>query len=142
MLKHKIRDDRGATLIEVMICVVVFVIGMTGLLDVVMQSKTMGKRAEYAYTSYNLAKNHIERLRRYSFTNLASAQDSGTVLTASDTEDPTGPFTRTTTITTNYNGDANTTMATVTVAYTIRGVQNASQCQLSYIFFNNNGSVG
>lgn len=142
MLIHKVRDSRGATLIEIMICVVLFVAGMAGLLDVAMQSKTMSKRAEYSYTAHNLAKNHIDRLRRYTFSNLANASDSGTILTASDTEDPTGPFTRTTTISTNYNGDANTTMATVTVTYTIRGVQNASQCQLSYIFFNNNGSVG
>ena len=135
-------NQRGATLIEVMIAVFLFVIGMQGLLVVATQGMTMSKRVEYDYTAYNLAKNHIERLRLYSFAALANAADTGTLLNTSGDPDPAGPFTRTTTVVANYGGDTNLTQATVTVTYTLRGLQNSSQCQLSYVFFNNNGVVG
>ena len=125
-----------------MISVVIFLIGAQAVLAVCVNSMTMSRRAEYAYTAYNLAKNHMERLRLYSFSALSSGAETGTVLDANGNPDTSGSFTRTTAISTNYQGNANLTQATVTVSYTLRGVQNASQCQLSYVFFNYNGAVG
>lgn len=134
--------QKGTTLMEVMIAVFLFVIGIQSLLVVATQGMTMSRRVEYDYTAYNLAKNHIERLRLYSFAALANAADTGTQLNANDDPDQAGPFTRTTAIATSFGGNANLTQATVTVAYTLRGLQNSSQCQLSYVFFNYNGGVG
>lgn len=135
-------NKAGTTLIEVVIAVFLFVIGMEALLVVSTQGMTMNKRVEYAYTAYNLSKNHLERLRLYSFDALSTAGETETLLNANGDPDLAGPFTRTTTIATGFEGNANLTQATVTVAYVLRGVQNSSQCQLSYVFFNYNGVVG
>ncbi|MBI3252142.1 MAG: prepilin-type N-terminal cleavage/methylation domain-containing protein [Candidatus Omnitrophica bacterium] len=128
--------NRGVTLVEVMIAVFIFLIGMAGLLDVTIQCSTMGKRAEYAYTAYNLAKNHLERLKTYDFASLASAAETGTAINADGDPDASGSFTRSTTITTSYSNNANLTMAVVSVSYTMRGVQSATAMQVRYLFYN------
>ena len=132
----KICENRGATLIEIMIAVAVFSIAMVGLLDVTAQCVTMGKRAEFAYTAYNLAKNHIERLKALDFASLASAAETGMVINADGDPDTSGLFARSTAVTTSYSNNANLTLVIVSVTYTMKGIQSAAPMQVRYLFYN------
>ena len=132
----KLQNQRGASLIEVMIAVGMFLIGMEALLAVATQSIAHAKRAEYVYTASSLAKNHIERLRAYSFSALASAAETDTVIDADGDADPAGQFERTTTVTTNYTGDPDLTQLTVSVKFSMQGVLSAQAMSASCVMFN------
>lgn len=133
---RKRKAQRGATLIEMMIAVGVFLIGMEALLAVATQSILHAKRAEYVYKASTLAKNHLERLRAYSYSSLANAEETDTIIDADGDPDPTGEFSRSTDVTTNYNGDADLTEVTVSVSYSIRGVQSAQPMSVTCVIFN------
>ncbi len=135
MLK-KLQSQRGASLIEVLIAVGIFLIGMEALLAVATQSITHAKRAEYVYTASSLAKNHLERLRAYSFSALSSAAETDTLIDADGDSDPLGQFARTTTVTSNYGGDADLAQVTVSVYYTMRGVQSAQAMTVSCVIYD------
>ena len=137
MLNYRISSSRGATLIEVMGTILVFMIGISALLGVFYASGAMAKRAQYAYTAYNIAKNHIEDLRAFSFADLAVANESLSVVDQNGVDDPSGQYIRTTTITTNYNSDAGLTQVDVQVWYVIRGVQSQNPVQLTTVIFQN-----
>jgi type IV pilus modification protein PilV len=129
-------NARGATLIEVMIAVLIFLVGMEALLAVSTQSMSANKRAEYVYTASTLAKNHLERLKSSSFSSLATAAETDTVINADGDVDAAGAFRRTTTVTTNYNANSNLTQVTVAVRYTMQGAQAAQPMSVSHVFYN------
>lgn len=109
------------TLVETMVAILVFGLLLGGMMNVTAASITAGKRAEYAYNAYNLAKNHIETLKSMPFTNLANAAETDTYLDVSGTPDDDGDYKRTTTVTTSYSGDANLVQVQVQVDYRIKG---------------------
>ncbi|MBI4432385.1 MAG: prepilin-type N-terminal cleavage/methylation domain-containing protein [Candidatus Omnitrophica bacterium] len=130
-----IRSQRGATLIEVMIAVFIFLIGMASLLSVLIQSMQAGKRAEHIYTAYNLAKNHMERLKSMDYNSLGSAAESAVLIDGEGNPDANGLYSRSTTVTTSYSGNANLTLVAVSVQYTMQGVQGAAS-QIQNVIYN------
>lgn len=135
---HKILSNTGgSTLIEVMGAVLVFMIGISALLGVFYASAAMAKRAEYAYTAYNIAKNHVEDLKAFSFTDLAIANETASVVDENGVSDSNGEYIRTTAITTSYNSDASLTKIDVQVWYVLRGVQSQTPMQLTTVIFQN-----
>ena len=133
----KYQENAGATLIEVMGAILIFMIGIAALLGVFYGSQAMSQRANYAYAAYNIAKNHIEDLRSFSFTDLAVANETSSVVDQNGVDDPAGQYLRTTTVTTSYNGDANLTELDVQVWYVIRGVQSPNPVELTTVIFQN-----
>ncbi|HTL70519.1 MAG TPA: prepilin-type N-terminal cleavage/methylation domain-containing protein [Candidatus Eisenbacteria bacterium] len=136
MLLRGKRRTRGSTLIEVMISVAIFLLGMQSLLSVSIASIMQAKRAEYVYKASGLAKNHMERLRAYSFAALSSAAETSTVINSDGDPDTTGSFIRTTTVTTNYNSNSNLTQVTVQVWFLMKGVQSPQPMTLSCVMYN------
>ena len=134
---NKLSNSSGVTLIEIMIAVLTFAIGISAILAVCVQGMTTARRTEAAYTAYNLAKNRIETLKSITFSDLASASETSTVLDASGVADLEGTFTRTTVITTNYNSDANLTQAKVTIYYTVKGTQSAAPLEMTTVIYRN-----
>ena len=65
-----LRSETGITLVETMASILLFALVVGSILNLAIQNMTMGKRSEFAYTSYNLAKNHLETLRSMPFSNL------------------------------------------------------------------------
>lgn len=130
------KNNKGATILEVMGAVLIFMIGMEALLAVYVQSMQVGKKADYTYTAYNLAKNHMERLKTLNYALLASVAETSTAINNDGDPDPNGPFIRTTTIASNYGGNALLTQITVEVSYIFLGAQSASPMQLSTIILN------
>ena len=126
-----IKSNAGMTLVETMAAVLLFAIVMGSLLNVSVQSMGMGKRAEYAFIAYNLAKNHIETLKSMPYSNLPNASETSTYLDATGAPNDDGPFVRNTVVTTNYTGDANLVEIQVTVNYLWKGALSANSTQLT-----------
>jgi Tfp pilus assembly protein PilV len=132
-----VKNKNGVTLIEVMGSVLVFTIGIAALMAVYWQAGTSSRRADNAYTAYNLAKNRLEALKSVSFSDLPSAIENSIALNKDGVADVTGSFVRSTVVTTNYSGDANLTQVTVSVSYTISGVQSLTPIQMTTVYFSN-----
>ena len=132
-----VKNKNGVTLIEVMGSVLVFSIGIAALMAVYWQAGTSSRRADNAYTAYNLAKNRLEGLKSVSFSDLSSAAESTIVVNKDGVADASGTFTRSTTVTTNYTGDPSLTQVTVSVSYAISGVQSTAPVQMTTVYFVN-----
>jgi Tfp pilus assembly protein PilV len=129
------RDKGGFTILELIGSISVFVVGLSALLAVVTASLTMGRRGDYAYIAYNLAKNHAESLRAFSYSDLSDAGETDTIIDETGMPDAAGAYIRNTTITTNYLGDANATQATVSVRYNFRGVESPDST-IATVYYN------
>ncbi|MBI2095020.1 MAG: prepilin-type N-terminal cleavage/methylation domain-containing protein [Candidatus Omnitrophica bacterium] len=133
------RRLQGFTLVEVMAAVLIFMIGLVGILFVSIESMSMTKRAEYAYTAYNLAKNRLETLRAMSFDDLASAEETEVTVDESGVSDEAGNFIRSTAIETGYSGDSDLVSAAVTVSYLFKGQQSGGPMEMSTVIYNAEG---
>lgn len=129
------KNIKGTTLVETMAAVLLFSLVIGSLVDVSLQSTGTGKRSEYAYTAFNLAKNHIETLKSMPFSNLVNAFEASTFLDATGAPNLDGPFIRQTTVTPNYAGDPNLVEIQVQVNYLWKGVPSANITQLSNVIF-------
>lgn len=129
-------NSRGFTLVELIGSISVFVIGLAALLGICLQSLTMTKRSEEAYTAYNIAKNRIENLRALDFGELSSAEETATAVDKKGDADAGGAYTRTTEITTSYSGDSSLTQATVTVDYSVKGSQSLSPMEMTTVIYD------
>lgn len=138
-MSYNIRIDRagegGMTLVETMVAILVFGILLGGMMNITAASITAGKRAEYSYNAYNLAKNHIETLKSLPFSNLTNAAESDIYLDASGTADDDGDYKRTTTVSTSYTGDANLVQVQVQVDYRIKGAFAGKPTTLTSVIF-------
>jgi prepilin-type N-terminal cleavage/methylation domain-containing protein len=130
-----IKDIKGMTLVETLAAIAIFAIVLTGILDLCVGSMATGRRAEYVYTSYNLAKNHLETLRSMPYSTLQNAAESDVLVDENGVSDPDGGFIRTTTVTPDYDGDANLIQLTVSVDYLYRGDWNDNPTTLSAVVF-------
>ena len=137
MLNCKRPNQTGVTLVEVMISVLVFVIGITAMLDVCTQGVLMSRKADAAYTAYNLAKNRIETLKAVAFSELASAEETSTLLDEAGVPDLKGSFTRGTAITPSYLGNPDLTEVDVTVYYKVRGQQSSNPMRMTTLIYDN-----
>ena len=133
----KLVNCSGTSLIELMGTILVFMIGISAVLGVFYASGTMAKRAQYAYNAYNIAKNHIEDLKAFSFSDLAVANETASAVDQNGVDDTTGQYIRTTTITTSYNSNSNLTEVDVKVWYVLRGVQSQNPMQLTTVVSQN-----
>ena len=130
-----LKDLKGMTLVETMISIVIFLTVLAAIINVSLGSMSMGRRSEFAYTAYNLAKNHMETLRSMPYSTLANAAESDVYLDANGVSDPEGFFIRSTTTAPNFGGDTNLTQVTVSVDYIYRGTQTTTPTQLSAVIF-------
>mgnify|MGYP001611877273 CR=1 FL=1 len=144
-MNKKLSSTTGATLIELMGAVLIFMIGIAALLGVFYSSVGMAKRAERAYTAYNLAKNHIEELKSYGFTDLVEGEVTSVVDQNGAAYESGDKYIRTTTTTncadaTPCTGsliDSNLTEIDVKVWYVLRDVQSAGPMEATTLIFEN-----
>lgn len=131
----KYLNCKGISLVETMVSILVFGILVTGLLSVATQGMKTSKRADLAFTAYNLAKNHVETLKSMPFSSVSSAAETSTQINDFGTPDPDGLFYRSTTVSTSYTGDANLTQVQVSVYYKMNGTMSASPMSLTTVIF-------
>jgi len=127
--------NRGMTLVETMAAIAIFGIVLAGILNLSASSINTSKRADFAYTAYNLAKNHLETLRSMPYSTLANATESAVYLDNNGVADSEGNFIRSTEVTSSYGGDANLIRLTVSVDYIYRGVQAEYPTELSAVVY-------
>ena len=128
-------DSKGMTLVETMAAIAIFAIVLTGILDLAVGNLATGKRAEFAYTVYNLAKNHLETLRSMPYSTLTNAAESDVYVDANGVSDADGLYIRNTEVTSSYGGDPNLIGLTVSVDYIYRGTPSGSPTELSAIVY-------
>ena len=130
-----LKDSRGMTLIETMAATLLFGIVLAGLLNLSLGSMATGKRAEFTYSAYNIAKNHLESLRSMPYSTLANAAESDIYVDSNGTPDPDGDFIRTTAVTQNFNNDTNLIELDVSVDYIFRGSESGHPTELSTVVY-------
>jgi prepilin-type N-terminal cleavage/methylation domain-containing protein len=126
----------GFTLMEVVISIALLAIVMTSVVGVMVKGRQASAKADYVYTAYNIAKNHIETLRAMSFAELSLANETDTLVNGDGVPDPEGMYKRTTTITANYSGNANLAKVDVLTTYTFQGASPAQPIQLTTVVYN------
>ena len=131
-----LKSQSGLSLLENMMAVALFLIGLSAILSVQIQGMNAGKRAAAAYTAYNIAKNHIENLRAFSFSDVASATESNVYVDENGAPDPDGKYTRSTNVSTSYLGNANLTQVAVSVYYIIKGTASTQPTTLTTLLYN------
>ena len=134
-MANRARATRGATLIELMGSVLIFMIGVTALIGIYLQSITAVRRTSLFYTSYHIAKNHLEELKAINFNDLPSAVETSTVINDDGVPDLNGQFVRSTTVSANYTGDATLTELTVSVNYKLRGLLSSTPVKMTTVIF-------
>ena len=127
---------RGSTLLEVMASMALFLITLIAVLALVASSQSVGKRADYAYVAYNLAKSHIETLRSVAFDDLSVADENSVRLDGDGVSSEDGVYLRSTTITKPYQDDSNLALAEVNVSYEVKGVVSAEPMQMVSVIHN------
>ena len=132
----KMKKKTGFTILELIVAVSIFGIGISSLLAVYTQSVTVSKRSDYAYTAYNLAKNHIERLRVSAFSSLSLALETDTRVNRDGEPDEAGEYLRSTSVMTNYGSDANLTRVDVNVRSEFKKVKSPQPMSLSTVIYN------
>jgi prepilin-type N-terminal cleavage/methylation domain-containing protein len=130
------KGTEGFTLMEVVISIALMAIIMTSVVGVMVKGRQASASADYVYTAYNIAKNHIETLRTMSFAELSLANETDTMLNEDGVPDPEGMFKRTTIVTTNYTGNANLAKVDVKATYTAQGKTPAQPIQLTTVVYN------
>jgi len=110
--------ERGFTLIEVLIALLVLMIGMAGILSLQLTSMKATAFSRHATEASSLAEDKVEDLRTVPLNSARFANGTDTV-DSRGVADANGLYTRTWTITPG----AETTIVTVSVAWTERGAE-------------------
>jgi type II secretory pathway pseudopilin PulG len=106
--------QRGLTLVEVVISVLLIAISIVSVLAAVTQSSVFSKRIDAVYTASYLAQRRIDILKEFEFDQL----DPGAIETNVEIDvddDGDSDYRRTTEITPNYSGNPKLTKIKVTV---------------------------
>ena len=131
-----IKNNKGITLVEIMVAVLLFLLGIAALLGVITQSVQSAKKAGLAYKAHNLAKSRLETLRSVSFGDLSYGSELSTAINEQGVKDENGSFIRNTTVTTSYTGDGALTYVKVSVNYIYKGQQSPSPMEASTVIFS------
>lgn len=135
MIKGK-KSKLGVSLLEVVIAVMVTSIVIVGVLSLYYQSVLVTKKMNQLFIATNLAKSRLERIKNLEFDQLPFAEETDTQLDQNGNADLEGKFLRNTTISTNYNGNADLTSASVTVNFEVKGEWSTNPVTLTTVLVN------
>ncbi|UCD55108.1 MAG: type II secretion system protein [Candidatus Omnitrophota bacterium] len=114
----------GVTLVETLLSAAILVLVVASVLIIFVRTVDISKRIDKEYTATNLAKSRVERARTteitHGFDSLADLNETDVIIDADGVSDPSGEYKRSTTVTTNYNGNARLTKIDATVVYKYR----------------------
>lgn len=120
----------GVTLVETLFSAVILVLVVAGVLVIFVRTVDISKRIDKEYVATNLAKSRVERARTtkvtHGFDSLVDLNETDVIIDSDGVSDPDGEYKRSTTVSTNYNGNARLTKIDVTIVYKYRGVWKGS----------------
>lgn len=116
----------GVTLVETLFSAVILVLVVAGVLVIFVRTVDISKRIDKEYVATNLAKSRVERARTtkvtHGFDSLVDLNETDVIIGSDGVSDPDGEYKRSTTVSTNYNGNARLTKIDITIVYKYRGV--------------------
>lgn len=130
------KHQKGFSLVELLIAIFVFAIGLEAIFGVNIQSTQMAQQGDLTYKAYNLAKNRVETLRAMNFNDLPSADEASILINENGVPDPSGSFVRSTVVWPSFLNDPNLTQVSVTVFYRYRGVISRAPMEMTTVIYN------
>ena len=114
----------GVTLVETLFSAVILVLVVAGVLVIFVRTVDISKRIDKEYVATNLAKSRVERARTikvtHGFASLVDLNETDVIIGSDGVSDQDGEYKRSTTVTTNYNGNARLTKIEVAIVYKYR----------------------
>jgi len=114
-VKHRARRFGGFTVIEVMVSLLILVLVVAGGYSLIARAANLSRAARHHYVAISLAKNRIERTRNFEFKDLNLLGESDVVMDANGSPVPSGWYSRTTTVSTNYGPGLTEIVVTVKI---------------------------
>ncbi len=109
------------TLVEVMVSLGLIALLGGGILALLVENTKAGQAMDYNYAAINIAKSRMDRVRELrrdkGYDYLSTAAETDVKVDREGNPDENGEFTRSTSVTTNFEGKANLTQVVVTVSY-------------------------
>ena len=103
-IKNCLRNDKGTTLIEVLVSVLLIVVVTVSFLVLLTQSATFSKHIDQVYAAAHLSQRRIEVLKRFDFDQLyPNAEETNVRIALDGTIDSNGDYIRTTGVYTQTN---------------------------------------
>ncbi|MDD4957589.1 MAG: hypothetical protein PHH49_08400 [Candidatus Omnitrophica bacterium] len=134
MILFKYRtDNRGTTLVEVLVGFMLAAIIVLSIIAISSQSSVFAKRIDTVYIATQLAQDRLNVLKRMDFAFLPISGETNIRVDASGNVDPQGRYTRTTEITENYDNISSLTKVTVTVKRINIGISGTTASTLEYM---------
>ncbi len=119
-MRHS-KNMRGMTLVEVITSLALISVLIGGFLGLLLENMRAGATIDYNYAAINIARSRMDRIRELrrdkGYSNLPTAVETDVAVNRDGLPDADGDFTRTTTITPNFEGKTNLTKIMVTVSY-------------------------
>ncbi|MDP3789582.1 MAG: hypothetical protein Q8R48_04185, partial [Candidatus Omnitrophota bacterium] len=116
---------KGITLVEIMVSLGLIALLGGSILALLVENMRAGQTADYNYAAVNIAKSRIDRVRQLrrdkGFSYLYTAAETDSTVDRNGLPDAEGEFTRSTSITQNFESNPNLTKVEVTVKYKASG---------------------
>jgi len=109
------KNDRGMTLMEVVVAVGLVIAVIAGMTAVMSQSSVFSRSIDIAYTASYLAQRRIDMLKRLEFDQVEYAGETSVRVGADGYVDANGAYLRTTEVDTSYSGNSYLTKVKVSV---------------------------
>lgn len=122
---NHLHTKKGITLVEIMVSLGLIALLGGSILALLVENMKAGQTADYNYAAVNIAKSRIDRLRQLrrdkGFNYLYTAVETDSTVDRNGLPDAEGEFTRSTSITQNFESNPNLTKVEVTVKYKASG---------------------
>ena len=121
-------NQKGITLVEVLISTAIFALVIVGIMGTLIISVDLSRKIDYEYAATNLAKKRLETARTMiktqGFWTLFTMEEEDILINADGMRDSDGEFVRTTKVAPNY-GNPRLTKVEVEIYYSYRGKKHA-----------------
>ena len=97
--------DEGFSLVEVIVSLFLIVLVLAGAYRMIISASQLSRTARNHYIAETLCKNRLERARNFDYRDLDLLEESSSVVDDAGYPDPSGWFSRTTTVDTNFLPD-------------------------------------
>jgi len=130
-----LKNEKGATLVELAISIGIFIIAIVNMYSAFVQLYFSRDIAQQNYQASLIAKSHLESLRYLPFTDLNLATEDKVRVNDNGEQDGSGNFYRSTTIS-DVTGKTKLKQAAVNVSFFINGTETEKPAHLSTLIYD------
>jgi prepilin-type N-terminal cleavage/methylation domain-containing protein len=138
-MKRFLHNKKGMTLVEVVVSVVILAVVVVSIVAALTQSSVSSRRLDMIYTANNLAKKHMDELKRFGFSDVVeNAAETDLSINADGDFDSDGDYLRTTEITENYDGNSYLAKVKISVDRVVDGAASGHPVVVETLFVDLN----